>query len=970
MTFPCNEKIQSLILTYDQHDTLNIFGQNVYATSGTLIPNHSDPCLSLGPSGPSGPSGPIIINCGCGSNDNHLESTNSVIDYVYTLSQIFPQTGTVYVTLNPTWPYTFHYNTTAEKTLLDALYEYYSLYIQVIASPSSLLIDQFNFEKFNLLRLICEYLQSSLAELFTPGTNITELTCALNGFKCLLCNKKCNESKSCDKNKTCCKQKCENTVVYLIKQIANLFVQTSLLPNPFGFTTVAGVTPNEIHYGSVINLQPIVIGANTYVVPDITNFSVTPGPTPTIDPFLLGTDLSNFYNAYLAYLLCPCQGIAQQNLLFAITTLQTLLNNFTTVGTNDYNALQNLLINPIDLTVSPNTDIRNLGIPPVTLTAYFATLQGLLSQLLFTLNTCSGCGSCGTCGICCEAQIVNELHQLSMDISTQITANATQWWVITSPLPPFTSTTPIITTNLAAVLSAGPYATLDAYLTAQLPNSVSITGPVSTAPTVPSQVTMTFVNVGLWVGCDGTQDEIFLPDITVTTGNGTFCTTTTLLALGDHAQTFYNDYIALATGLCDSGYLARFTAVQNDIIALQPFVCVTGVCNLDQFFEDLGGNIQNDFNNLCALTTNCINPLCCDPAYIASFIIELIDICHANCVDCTYRRIRCDKNKDNRHISNARIEKKKDCGCGNKKRERSISNKSSKSDKSSQSSSFHPKPGCVQNPVFTYEKSHDLSSACRSRSSDSTISSTSSQSTNSINEILCDDAKVNIIDMYLDKTPTKCVDPRVMVLYLYENIIIPMQQQIQCLQVNAQSTKKELCEIKTELCEIKEELCEIKEDLCLSEQCCKEVKEHLCAVERNEFALKSALNNVVKQVKELGCNVVKLDGNVNYIENDIDKIKLCVCGNRRSYGRNKCDSCEALCCPRPKSPKRCRSKSPKRCRSKSPKRCRSRSRSRSRSVSPKPVKPVHVHKEDCGCDKNKSINGNDEESWGLRRYKK
>ena len=938
----CNQnEINTLISSYYQNDTLNIFGHNWQKTV-----SKSAICPELLTTPPTQTTG-----CGCSTTQVVIPTNNSVfgpsvVDYVCKLILLFQSPIPIPNSNPPRAPnsstgqliqYSFNYTTnvspvvnpsqtpTESDVLFITLQTYQAAYNNYIHNPSAGLVS-FVAAKKALFELVCGYVQEGsvvIAELF--GTDITDpnaVLCVFREILEILCEKDCCErgGKCNDKKKCQCTPSCENAVIALLGDgnnedgngLSGLFASTTfpdMTPisspvqnppaTPIVFSDNDGGSPVTNYYAANLTQAVIQVGSIVINLPNINNITTSttgvPVPSGTIN-FNIGDLMYNFYNAYLNTLLCPCNTVIQSKLSAAISAVQTLIAAFSPSGVN-YTIFQGIM-----------TSLTNPQNDPRAPDFSFVTLESILAQISVVLSNCPNCVSCGECETSCEVKVITELATLSADIIAQIsqaTGNYITNWGVASPtssapafMPPWTLNGILSASFLSFIQNSS-----NSISSVNVPPKVTFSNSQTTfsSSTEPAlAVTMKFIKVGQYLDCNGILSTIYLPDITVVEYNSmTNCMMSTTIKLGDLALTYYNAWIALVTGPCDSTYAARKFALQAAGVALEPIVCVTNVCGVADIFtpDVLGQVVSNDLATLCCLLEKCNKITCCKMGHVAEFIIELINL---NCVAPCCR--------DDKTIIPCHPEKMKPCGhcgqCGdcsddchdkqNLNRGQTITRVDQQQP---QQVEQHPHNPCDE--IFERKKDcnfelYELNSA--------------------------------LIQLFLNKKPSKCVDPRLMSVYMFETFIQLFSSKLCCLENRVARDEHNLCETKKDICELYEN----DKDL---QKCQEELKCKVCELARCEFATKSSLNSVITQVSCIGNEVAKLSNEIDRCchnkcedrdkhhceEPDRDKHHHCEepdCNICKPHRHHKCDEPDCNICkphhqphphphPQPRPPRPC-----------------------------------------------------------------
>jgi hypothetical protein len=544
-----SENIINLISTYDQNDTLNIFGQNWQQTLIESASCHFNPMIE---------SSNLNINpCGCTSLINSINDKKNesyIIDYVCKLTQLFQNVNTpnkillqykFFYTSNPLIP-------TPSDILFSTIQAYQTTYIAFITNPSTGL-NAFNVAKKTLFDLICGYVENGINN-NAFGSDVIDLSSVLRVFREIieiLCEKNCKIKKSQNYlNKQNCSnnQNCLNSVIDLVEQLSALFINFDLYLPP------GSQYESQLAVASTIITVTINIGTNVIYLYDFTNITLGIGP---YIQYPIGTTILNFVNAYLSSLLCPCD--ENNQLETAITNLINLINSLTINSPPSSVQLYvtELLSQPLFL----GYPIKNLG--PLTDAQWFANFESLLEQIAFTLLRCSNCVKCGGCKQNCEYDILMGLYNLSTNIINQINSTIDNWYAVAISsyslpvdliyvFPPIPATYPTYLNftpppNLYLQPSNIP---ITPTILISSPGYTLITSGSSTIPseTVPTtafsyvqlqfiNVTInpntvinpndiasggTTVNIGPYADCNQPSEQLYIliPDIVIVTGNG------------------------------------------------------------------------------------------------------------------------------------------------------------------------------------------------------------------------------------------------------------------------------------------------------------------------------------------------------------------------------------------------------------------------------------------------------------------
>lgn len=568
-------ELQRLITTYDQSDTLNIFGKNVFVTNpNNIIQNTVDPCFN-------------INNTGCNNNHNNHNNSDTVIDYVLMIEDLYSSSG---VTLTNFGAYVFTGETSAsesETLLFDNLSDYYIAYNGLFNPPNIANLNNFNNVKNSLLEFICTIIESYNVDTIKPEfpnlnnestIGYNTFLCILQNIKRILCEKSCETS--CDECN--CKTRCENNIISDIITINTLFVNIG--DTPTDFETNGGT--------SIVTNMPFNIGSSQ--LDNILNINITSSNTN----IRLLSYLSNYYHAYLFTLICPCNQNFIDNLYNISGDLRDFLLTLIPYGSN-YTTLSELLTTAF----VAGSEIRNFDIYGDP-TGWFIAFENVLTHMIYTLNDCPLITKCNCMKQSCESDIIATLFTLSSDIINSINiAGSDTWEGISGPLmfPYDPSVQPSITSSFVV-------------------NNVDI------------NIELNFINLGVGTDCGVTAAayaDQWLPDITIIQTpiipNVVSCTTETFIPLGTQSLTLYNDFIDYKTALCNN-YLESKNALKEVITLMNPYFCIKDECGTSSLFDLLGTVVKHDMNLLCCLTTNCMSNLCCRPNSIAQFIIEFLKI--------------------------------------------------------------------------------------------------------------------------------------------------------------------------------------------------------------------------------------------------------------------------------------------------------------------------------------------------------
>lgn len=609
----CQIRINELISTFDQHDTLNIFGlnwQNDGCTGETgstgFVHNNPlfDPCNLCSNCQPG--TAPITIggcnSCGSGYS-GYTGSTGStgsigcgIIDWVqvlwfmnqcgYTGSGPFVKQNQAYAVVKPNaqpsvtypfnvcvGPYNFTVYTDEENTFYSTLAQYFSAYLNAIENPTDQNKDDFNTVKMTLFSLICKYLQQDntilpeeFPEIYSCGNQL-QFQCWLYGIKSILCVKECgskiccrngtdngscnNSTGACGSTQNCkCAYKCENVVLNMLTQMSDMF---DLSAAPGTLTTYFGTTG----YSGYFNGITTVIGSTSIVLPDISDFlsgpsGMTLSPVLNSGTFNLGTLTYDFYSTYLQSILCPCSATAKSAVQTSIINLKTMIDFYVANPTILSNLLSNAYYSGTEFR-SPNSGPMNA----VQAAAWFGSFSNALSTMDTTLGTCSNCTSCCECKECCDTKILAGMYKLSQDMITDIVESGA--W--------YNGATLITDEDQFLVLGGS--------------------GPTITSTINNCTLSLTFYDVGEYLPCDMSFDgstgdsgptgptgtQIYLPNISILV-TGRMCNTTTTIDLGSDAEEYYDAYIALTTAICDSNYATKLTTYQSALDELMNTVCL------------------------------------------------------------------------------------------------------------------------------------------------------------------------------------------------------------------------------------------------------------------------------------------------------------------------------------------------------------------------------------------------------------
>jgi len=869
----CQIRINELISTFDQHDTLNIFGANWdngdTGASGIVLNNPLfDPCNTCNNCSPINPLTQSSGCNSCGGSSVQQGSTGcGIIDWVQVLHNLVdcPLQGpfiapkqvnmiqlikpkTRGLSFSPIYvgPYEFNPSSDEEELLYQTLANYFTAYINVIENPSQEHKDEFNQVKMSLFELICKYLQQDEVTLrlefpaiYDCGKQV-EFQCWLNGIKSILCEKECgsklccagsgsscSDTGSCGSKQTCkCTYKCENVVLDMLIEMAGMF--DLLISNPGTETTWDGVS-GSTGYSGQFNGISIIIGSTEIVLPNIDTFlSIAgglSGPTGITTPvqnagsFNLGTLTYNFYTAYLQYIMCPCSSTAKANITATLIELKTMIEYYLTNPT----ILSNLLSHGYFLGTefrAPNTG----NMTEVQAAAWYGTFSQVLSTLNGTLGTCGNCSSCCECVECCDTKIMAGLNKLSNDMISTILAG--EW---------YNGQTLITDTDQFLILGGS--------------------GPTITHTNGNCTIALTFNDVGQYIPCDVSitgetgdngptgisEPQIYLPDIVISV-HDRMCNTTTTIMLGSISKPYYNAYIDLVTAICDSNYATKLLEYQEALGEMIDAVCLGDCPGLPCFYAAFGGtgpdSVFTDLNKLCCILQKCDKPCCCKPACISEFIFELINICEAGCTGCDIDDpinpcMSCKPCKPcNSHRSRSR-------GI------RTVSKKQIKQAKHSKHRSNKNREvddcGC-DDSTSTSSSSCTSSSSSSSSSSCSTVNYTECETTPIECADICHDNALSVVDMILTRKPSKCIDPRLLMLYMYQDIVAPMQQQICCLQESLRRSNIEICHEKKDICEIQRCMRNINADIST-------INNELTAIECNITTINTGICNLNSEIK-------------------------------------------------------------------------------------------------------------------------
>ena len=149
--------------------------------------------------------------------------------------------------------------------------------------------------------------------------------------------------------------------------------------------------------------------------------------------------------------------------------------------------------------------------------------------------------------------------------------------------------------------------------------------------------------------------------------------------------------------------------------------------------------------------------------------------------------------------------------------------------------------GC-DDSTSTSSSSCTSSSSSSSSSSCSTVNYTECETTPIECADICHDNALSVVDMILTRKPSKCIDPRLLMLYMYQDIVAPMQQQICCLQESLRRSNVEICHEKKDICEIQGCMRNINADIST-------INNELTAIECNITTINTGICNLNSEIK-------------------------------------------------------------------------------------------------------------------------
>lgn len=606
-------QLQELIKLYDQQDTLNIFGKNVFTTNpANIIPNTFDPCIDN--------NNQTINNCVSCTQTLVSSHSDQIVDYVLMLDNLYSLTGTVYDSFG-IYSFTGDTGTTAttsENTLFELLSDYYSSYNAVFNPPNSTNITTFNTAKKALLDFICTFIENgtSLEEDFPNINNLdgfgyNTLNCIITNIQRILC--------TCGSNVCNCKTQCENLILERFGELNNLFIgSATTFVTSGGPTTITYTTP-DIDLINTSNIPNIVFT-------DSEVFSVE-----------LGYWIDQYIILYTLLLICPCNVTLKNQFSELTNELKQQLENIMPGGINyaEFTAV-------FTGTFVSGTEIRNMDLYDFSLTQWYNAFQNIISNIVYTIYKCPIITKCD-CVASCESKIISNFNNLYTDILSSIDENIDTWKGVTNGISGITLTVPYDPFNQPSTI-----------ITTKTLNKNTI------------NVEFKFKTVGYGVYCN-TEDEvnivpgvslpyIALPNILITEipSGPVSCVTTTKLSLGDDVADLYTAFFNYKTSLCDGTRAEKRQILQEALEAVEPYVCVTDICGVADLSVLLGQIIQQDFAELCCLISKCKELMCCKENYISKFIIDLLKTvelpaynCKVKlCKKCKVEKCRCNSCND------------------------------------------------------------------------------------------------------------------------------------------------------------------------------------------------------------------------------------------------------------------------------------------------------------------------------------
>jgi hypothetical protein len=794
----CNQnRINNFISNYCQNDTLNIFGQNWQQTS----PN-SAICPEIGSITLLAQTDQRQIpDCGCGSkniaNDRTISNSDKtypkVIDYICKLIQFFQNTSTTknHILLQYSFFYTTNpSNPTNSDILFTAIQNYQISYITYINSSNVSNMNMYNIAKKVLYDLICGYIQNG-TNIFNPDvapSDANGLMCVFNEILETLCEKKCCEN-SCKKCKNCSTAK---SCLNCSNNVLQLIEQLSVFFINFPSYIPNGQFETQLAVSSTVSTVTINVGNDIIYLYDFDH--ITFGIPPIFYSFDIGSTTATYVSAYINSLLCPCSPEIQSNLQTSINNLISLIN---LLIINDPSSgfqitFTELLTQPVHF----GTELRNLanyGIPP-NYAEWFSDFKQLLGQIVVGLQNCVNQDICPECKPSCENNVITSLYNLSVDIIDEINDRTT--FDINNN---YTGIWYAII--VAAFVSPPPPPPLLAYPT---PNVLAYSIPNEYDPPI---------TPGLIISNPGFA--------LITSGS------TTRPALSPPSTAF--SYLQLQ--FINVGIYIDCNSSQQLYILVPDIVVVIGdgLGNIQNVMIPIGTASQTYYNAWIDFITGPCDDINNKLAFQkASVALEQL-LCFDNICENVINVIL-------ENLSQTIIDDLIQLCCLIKKCDIICCKLSHIADFVTELINLDCKVSCHQEYNIPYNSNiADILHISNKRDCNNELAG------------LNDD----FIQMFLDKNPSKCTDPRLLLVNMYETFFQLLDTQLCCIENRITRDEYNLCETKKDVCE----LYEADENL---QRCQEELKCKICGIENNEYTTKSNLINVTTQVNSLSKEVDKL----------------------------------------------------------------------------------------------------------------